>query len=845
MPLGIRGKLISIFLIIKIIPLVLLGGVAWKAIQSFGDSAIEQSQTVSTEMRNTVKEAGKMAVNDSVRALDIKAREAIERLTTDTALNVARFLYDRDSEILFAANLRPDDATYREFLDNRTRFLSTHKPWILDPQTDNWIPAPDRKNDSRQAQRLAKINKNAKDFHYRPGNTTNWTERTPLYLAMTFIGLNGQEIIKVTNGDLLNPAKTNVAERKNTFLKAETYFAKLKNLKPGEIYVSDVIGAYVPSKIIGPYTRAAAKKAGIAFDPQNSAYAGKENPVGQRYRAIVRWATPVIRDGRKVGYVSLALNHSHIMEFTDHIVPTEERYSDISDASSGNYAFMWDYKGRNISHPRDYFIIGYDPKTGKPAVPWLAQDLYDDWQNSNKPFSEFQKTAPHFHNPGENHPAATLTKKGNVGLDCRYLNFAPQCAGWWNLTEDGGSGSFVLYWSGLWKLTTAAAIPYYTGQYGQSRRGFGFVTIGANVDEFHRAANETEAALDTLINKQDAKTRAQEKHLLDTLRNSITRTATELTIYTIIMIIIVIFIAIWMASILSSRITRLIDSLRKIQNGDLSIRAQVDSRDEMGELAGSLNNMTQSLQVLLEENRQALQRAEASSQAKTDFLAGMSHELRTPLNAIIGFSDVIKNEIYGPVQPATYAHYADDIYNSGQHLLTLINDVLDVARIGSGELHINETEFDLSQALEESIRMLHPIIEQKSLKIDLKGTPLPAFYGDNRRIKQVFLNILSNAAKFTHNKGKIMIISGINSAGDISFRFKDNGIGMTADEIEIALTPFAQIQSALSREYEGSGLGLPLSRNLVKMHGGNLTIESKSGQGSEVLITLPKDRLRP
>ncbi|WP_419799674.1 MAG: sensor histidine kinase [Terasakiella sp.] len=299
-----------------------------------------------------------------------------------------------------------------------------------------------------------------------------------------------------------------------------------------------------------------------------------------------------------------------------------------------------------------------------------------------------------------------------------------------------------------------------------------------------------------------------------------------------------------MASVLSARITKLIGSLRKIQDGNLSVRATVDSRDEMGELANSVNNMTESLQELLEENKLALERAEMSNKAKSDFLANMSHELRTPLNAIIGFSDVMKNEMYGPIQPVTYAHYADDIHNSGQHLLTLINDVLDVARIGSGEFDINEAEFDLPQTLEDSLRMLHPIIEQKSLKINFDNTRLPLIYGDERRIKQVLLNVLSNAAKFTHESGQISISSAINNLGDIEIRIKDSGIGMNQEEIKIALTPFAQVQSSLARQYEGTGLGLPLAHNLLEMHNGTLNIESEPGIGTEVIITLPKDRIR-
>lgn len=204
----------------------------------------------------------------------------------------------------------------------------------------------------------------------------------------------------------------------------------------------------------------------------------------------------------------------------------------------------------------------------------------------------------------------------------------------------------------------------------------------------------------------------------------------------------------------------------------------------------------------------------------------------------------MKNEMYGPIRPATYAHYADDIHNSGQHLLTLINDVLDVARIGSGEFDINEVDFNLTQALEDSLRMLHPIIEQKAIKTTYDATRLPVIYGDERRIKQVFLNILSNATKFTHDKGHISISSAINEAGDVEIRVKDSGIGMTHEEIEIALTPFAQVQSSLARQYEGTGLGLPLAHNLIEIHNGTLNIESEPGIGTEVIITLPKNRIR-
>ena len=186
-------------------------------------------------------------------------------------------------------------------------------------------------------------------------------------------------------GTLTDKGLKNIGEPSNTFTRAENYFAELKKLQPGQIYVSDVIGAYVPTHAIGPYLPAALEKAGKPFKPEESAYAGTENPVGKRFRGIVRWAMPVTKGGRTVGYVTLALDHDHIRQFSDRLMPTEERYTPIADAIKGNYAFIWDYKSRSISHPRDYMIVGYDPQTGRPATPWMDEDLYAEWQASGQP----------------------------------------------------------------------------------------------------------------------------------------------------------------------------------------------------------------------------------------------------------------------------------------------------------------------------------------------------------------------------------------------------------------------------------------------------------------------------
>ncbi len=156
-----------------------------------------------------------------------------------------------------------------------------------------------------------------------------------------------------------------------------------------------------------------------------------------------------------------------------------------------------------ISHPRDYFIHGYNGQTGLPETPWMDNTLYQQWQASGQPSHEFLAGIPEFDQPSlEKKPAKQLIHQGTIALDCRYLNFSPQCQGWDQLTRNGGSGSFKIYFSGLWKLTTAATIPYYTGRYGKSDKGFGFVTIGANIDEFHQAAVDSNYRISGIITSQ-------------------------------------------------------------------------------------------------------------------------------------------------------------------------------------------------------------------------------------------------------------------------------------------------------------------------------------------------------
>ncbi|MDR1424814.1 MAG: EAL domain-containing protein [Azoarcus sp.] len=633
--LSVRVRLILLFIAIKVVPLILLVWIAWNQTRETAGHIGGQFDELVDTANESIHEVGDMAVNDAVNALDTRARDEIERLTTDTARQVAAFLYARDADIHYAATLPPEAGAYRNYVGNNRRDLIQHDKWKLNAAGTDWEPESVPPTDSYIAQPGSRDNDI--NFHYRPPGVLH-KENLPLYLEMTFVGLDGKEKVKVTTSPRMSRELKDVSRRQNTYAKAETYFAALKKLKPGEIYVSDVIGTYVGSQIIGKFTPQAAVKRGIPFEPEKHAYAGKENPVGKRFKGIVRWATPVVQGGEIVGWVTLALNHDHLMSFADHIVPTDERYRDISDAFDGNYAFIWDYKGRSIVHPRHHSIVGYD-ENGEPETPWLEDKVYEDFLNSGKPWHDYMQSAPTFADQLQSRkPAKALTERGDVGLDCRWLNFAPQCTGWYNLADQGGSGSFLILWSGLYKLTTTAAIPYYTGQYNPAvagnKRGFGIVTIGANVDDFHRAANESKKRLDGIIQTSNASMIANGEAAARGLHDDMARTASSLTVSTLALIALVVFVAIWIASYLSKKINWLNEGLNRYRFGEKDFRFGFHYRDEITSLAATFNEMAETLNsnvAKLETEITERTRAEAQLRGMRDNLEVLvderTHEL--------------------------------------------------------------------------------------------------------------------------------------------------------------------------------------------------------------------------
>lgn len=831
--LGIRAKLILLFVVIKVIPLVLLALLAWKGVTSLGSEVVSRNSKMSASMLDKVEHLNGVMSKESVKALDDRSRESIERLTTDTAIAVADFLKGRDDDLLYAATLEPSAAEYEKFLKHKTRMLYEPVQWKLAADKKNWVPV---KPVTPKLNLLFSENpENKQDFNYRPPDNLGRKVDRPLYHEITFVGLDGQERLKVSATSLLPRALKNVSDRRNTYAKAENYFAELKNLKPGDIYVSDVIGPYVRSHYYGPVTPEAAEKAKVPFDPKNEAYAGKENPVGKRFQGIIRWAAPVLKEGRIIGYVTLALDHDHVMSFTDNLIPTSSRYTSIPDASIGNYAFIWDYRDRSIAHPRHQSIVGFNPETGAYETPWLDELGYKAWKDSGRPINSFLSTMPIFdHQSRDKKPSKELIREGIRGLDCRYLNFAPQCQGWYDLTKQGGSGSFVILWSGVWKLTTAATIPYYTGKYAKTPRGFGYVTIGANVDEFHKAATDTKVQLDQQVKSYVDQMQRTSEETKNMISGSIRQTALSLALSTSLMVVLVIMIAIWLANLLTRRVTILIEGLQKIEKGDLSYRFERVSDDEMGRLAESINHMADGVEQSFKRVEEARERAEEANRMKSSFLASMSHELRTPLNGILGFAEMLKITLQDEEQRS----YAETIHSSGKHLLNIVNDLLDLAKVEAGKMELNPSEQNLRKLMETLVAAHRVHAEEKGLiLVEKYDTNLPeTICCDPTRFRQVLNNLLNNAIKFT-KKGSVELLA---EAVDTAVRITvtDTGIGIAPEHQQRIFERFHQVDNFLSREQGGTGLGLSLAKELVTLMGGEMSFTSESGVGSSFSFTV-------
>ena len=943
--LNIRGKLILTFVSVMVIPLILLTVVAITQFRYLGDELKLNISGIKAESDDALAKMGIIAVEDSVEALNHSIVMQMERASTDLANRIADFLYQRDNDILYAAGLESSESAYQLFLRHKTAKVVKKRDWVLASNGRSWMP---KEPLPRKALSPSTNFENNSGYRNRPPDLFE-TENRPLYLEMTYIDLAGNEIIKATTSGAMNSSRRNVSNRANTFAGSETYFNELRSLKAGEIYVSDVIGEYVGSRLIGMYTPESAAERGLMYRPREEAYAGLENPNGRRFKGLIRWATPVVRRGQITGYVTLALDHDHIMEFVDHISPMDARYVEMPGANDGNYAFIWDYQFRCIAHPRHHSIVGYNAQTGEQEVPWLEESIFNAWRASGLSYAEFIKSVPVFHEQSRGkRPAPQLTAAGLVGLDGRYLNNAPQSTGWYDLTKDGGSGSFNILWSGIWKSNTAATIPYYTGNYGNSSRGFGFVAIGVGLEDFQRPIHATEVRLQEIITQTDEALTVSINHTYDMVSSTLLGTTTKMGIAALITIILVVFIAIWIASTFSTSITNLVVGISRFRAGERHFRFNSAVKDEIGVLADSFDEMADSLAEVdrgpliiinmdlriifaneiaistlgkkqeellgqdysdvsmypldseydpikalhesreteiyyhqdlscyfkgeasyltdkhgnkigyiitstdvteLMEQQQQLEKAvieaKRANEHKGNFLARMSHEIRTPMNAIIGMTGIVKKKLMSrSYSLEDVLANVNQIETSSQHLLGLLNNILDLSKIEAEKIELAMEDMDLVKVSITVNEIIRPRCEEKYINFEttLDLGEKTCYRGDSLRLRQVLINLLGNAVKFTPEHGTIAYSIRLKEQKDnmalIEFSVRDSGIGISAEGMERLFKPFEQADKSISKKFGGTGLGLAISKSIVNLFGGDISVSSKEGKGTEFYFGL-------
>jgi len=265
-----------------------------------------------------------------------------------------------------------------------------------------------------------------------------------------------------------------------------------------------------------------------------------------------------------------------------------------------------------------------------------------------------------------------------------------------------------------------------------------------------------------------------------------------------------------------------------------------DVIDQLKRSRASMDEMSRQLLISVEQ-------AEQANRAKSAFLANMSHELRTPLNAIMGFSEVMKEQHLGPMNNPRYLSYAGDILASGRYLLGIINDILDLSKIEAGKMTVeNAEEFPLCQALQGSLAICTALGEKFGVKIESRLPPdTVRLLAVERMIRQIMINLVGNAIKFTPGGGSVVVSGQSKPCGGYAVIVQDSGIGMTEQEIVKALTPFGQIENKMTATHNGTGLGLPLAKAMLELHGGELEITSAPGSGTRIVLHLPASRINP
>ncbi|MDN5048661.1 sensor histidine kinase [Aliarcobacter butzleri] len=851
--LSIKIKLIIIFTLIKIIPLLFVSYIAYEGILKLEQYLNKSTNFLYNQSKEVISNTANASIEDSIKILDKKSQESLERLSNEIALNIANFLYERDKDLILLSKLELNQKVLDSFFEAKTKEITIHDEYYYDNETNSYKTKEEIKKVERD-KKTANLKDNEKEFNYIDPIDFK-TKNIPIYKEISFFDLQGNEKYKVST---INNQKVNVSDSKNTFIKAERYFDEIQKLNKNEIYVSDVIGEYIGTKVIGLFTKEKAQKSGIEFEPEKYGYAGIENPLGKRFEGIIRFITPVYKNDEKIGYISLALDHRHLQEFTDTVNPTNSNLKqNITDASLGNYAFIWDYEGKSIVHPRHYSIFGYDKNTGEKVMPWLSLDVAEKFYSSNQNINDFLKNYPKFEEQSlQKKPnLKQLKEDGNVGLDCRYLNFAPQCEGWMQLTQNGGYGSFIINWSNVWKLTTAATIPYYTGKYGNSKRGFGFVSIGASVDDFHAAANETKEEVTKILDSQtQIISKIMDENKFE-IKDSIRALINELSTVTFAMIVLVIIIALFMSSYLSKKIDDILIGTKKFANNELDYRIKVTSTDEIGQLENSFNEMAGKIEklisqekklnteleekVIVETSKQKEQEQLLIQQTRLaamgEMIGNIAHQWRQPLNALglilqnLKFSyeigELDEKMIDKSVKKATLLT---------ENMSKTIDDFRNFFRPNKAK-----ENFKINEGITKAVELIESTFEHNNIKLekDFVSSEIE-FFGFANEFSQVILNLLTNAKDAVlENKieNPLIIIQTKIDDEYIYISIKDNGLGIKDEIINKIFEPYFTTKD----EGKGTGIGLYMSKIIIE-NNMNGKIEVKNEQnGANVIIKLP------
>jgi two-component system cell cycle sensor histidine kinase PleC len=269
-------------------------------------------------------------------------------------------------------------------------------------------------------------------------------------------------------------------------------------------------------------------------------------------------------------------------------------------------------------------------------------------------------------------------------------------------------------------------------------------------------------------------------------------------------------------------------------------RPLIQQMDEDSRLRFKVEDLARELEETRDDALKKRFEAETANASKTAFLANMSHELRTPLNAILGFSEIIAQECFGPVGSDRYRDYARDIHSSGAHLLSLINDLLDIAKIEAGRMDIAPHPLDAQRLFDLALKLVGTKAREKGQSLSIELEPnAPSLYADERAMKQILVNLVSNAVKFTPRGGRIEVIGGAARDGGFQIMVRDNGPGIPREKLDKIFVPFSQVDNRYDRQAGGTGLGLALVRGLAELHGGRAWLESEYGRGCSVFVNLP------